>query len=391
MQSSKASFWDIPLLGRGFRPFFLLAALSGCSFVLYWGTYMAGWLTVQMPFQDPVGWHAHEMVYGFCMAVVAGFLLTAVANWTSWAPVRHAHLFVLCLLWLAGRVAPFVPSLPHIAQILLELSFIPALTVSLYVPLHKTRNVRNYVFVALLSGLFAFDLMFMLTAELSWIHAALFLILAMASLIGGRIIPAFTTSGLRPFGYNLPVYNQMKLDIACLVSLVGLALAHGLLPQQAYLTALLALLSACAHFWRGRLYHTRLALKVPLLWILHAGYFWLCGGLVLLAAGVMGWVPVSCAWHALTVGALGSLIIGMMCRVALGHTGRNLIATPAIVSTFWLMQLSALLRVGGPLLWPAQYSLWIGLSALLWTSCFLVYLAVFSPYLLRARPDGLPA
>lgn len=390
MPHDQASCCNIPLLGRGFRPFFLLAALLGCSFVLYWGVAMSGWLVLQVPASDPVGWHAHEMIYGFCLAVVAGFLLTAVANWTSWAPVRHGHLLFLCVLWLAGRLALLLPGLPHGLQLLLELSFLPALTISLYVPLHKTGNARNYVFVALLSGLFVFDLMFMQTADLRWLHAALFLILAMASVIGGRIIPAFTTAGLRPYGLNLPVYNQMKLDVLCLALVVSLALSYGLLPAQTGLIATLAGLAALAHLWRGRRYHTRHALKEPLLWILHAGYFWICAGLALLAAGMLGWIALSPAWHALTVGALGSLIIGMMCRVTLGHTGRRLVATPAVTLSFGLMQLAAVLRVAGPLLWPLHYPLWIGVSAVLWTLCFLIYLVVFTPMLLKPRPDGQP-
>jgi uncharacterized protein involved in response to NO len=376
------------LWGRGFRPFFLLAAAYSVFCLLAWGGFLGGFVGRPSYFPDPTLWHAHEMLYGFTMAVVAGFLLTAVANWTGWAPVRHFHLFFLCCLWGLGRVALNMSQMPYHLAILIEGLFIPALAISLLVPLYKSRNVRNFIFLFLLGGLFVADMAFMVLQDLRILHVTLLFILMMVSVVGGRIIPAFTVAALRQRGQDVRVTDQKQLDSLCLLSLLGLMLSFISYSEAGAIPAGVAYLAAFLHGLRLRHYHSRRSLVDPLLWILHAGYLWLVVGLFLLGVALGGHLQLSVALHALTVGAIGSLTLGMMCRVALGHTGRALLCSRATVLSFWLIQLAAAVRVLGPLLWPELYLQWIEGATLLWSACFILYLVVFTPLLLRTRPDG---
>ncbi len=182
--------------------------------------------------------------------------------------------------------------------------------------------------------------------------------------------------------------DQKQLDSLCLLSLLGLTLSFISYSEAGAIPAGVAYLAAFLHGLRLRHYHSRRSLVDPLLWILHAGYLWLVVGLFLLGVALGGHLQLSVALHALTVGAIGSLTLGMMCRVALGHTGRALLCGRATVLSFWLIQLAAAVRVLGPLLWPELYLQWIEGATLLWSACFILYLVVFTPLLLRARPDG---
>lgn len=381
-------FAEAALWGRGFRPFFLLAAAYAVFSMLVWSGFWGGYVGPPSYFSDPTLWHAHEMLYGFTMAVVAGFLLTAVANWTGWSPVRHTHLFLLCCLWGLGRVAMTVPQIPQTLALVLEGLFIPALAISLLVPLYKSRNARNFVFLFLLAGLFVSDMAFMIQHDLKIMHITLLFILMMISVVGGRIIPAFTVAALRQRGQEVRVRDQKKLDGACLLSLLALIASFVAKGEAGALQTLIATLAAALHALRLRHYHSWHSRVDPLLWILHAGYLWLVIGLALLAVALSGHFPLSLALHALTAGSIGSLTLGMMCRVALGHTGRPLICPRLMVVAFWLIQLAALLRVLGPWLWPSLYLEWIIASGLLWAGSFALYLIAFGPVLLRPRPDG---
>ena len=381
-------FTEAALWGRGFRPFFLLAAAYAVFSMLVWSGFWGGYVGPPSYFGDPTLWHAHEMLYGFTMAVVAGFLLTAVANWTGWSPVRHLHLFLLCALWGLGRVAFNVPQIPESLAIFLEGLFLPTLAISLFIPLYKSRNARNFVFLFLLAGLFVADMAFMILRDLKIMHITLLFILMMISVVGGRIIPAFTVAALRQRGQEVRVRDQKQLDGLCLVSMLALIVSFVVHGESGMLPALLAALAAVLHALRLRHYHSWRSRVDPLLWILHAGYLWLVIGLALLAAALSGHLPLSVALHALTAGSIGSLTLGMMCRVALGHTGRPLSCNPLTALSFWLIQLTALLRVIGPWLWPSLYLEWLIASGLLWAGCFSLYLVVFGPILLHPRPDG---
>ncbi len=380
----------IPFWGRGFRPFFLGAAAYAALDLLLWIAVHLGWLG-SFPVTVTVGWHAHEMIYGFAMAVVSGFLLTAVANWTGWSPVRGYHLLGLFLLWLVGRLVMLWPDLPPYLVLTIESAFIPALAVSLFVPLYKTRNIRNYVFLMLLTMLFALDVHYLLLGEMRALHVAIIVLMVMISLVGGRIIPAFTVSALRQRGLELRNIDQPKLDRLALASWLVVAVLIWVGDAQGSLTALAAFAAATIHLLRMRHYHTAKALIDPLLWVLHVAYLWLIIGLLLLGVGAMGWISPAPIWHAFTVGALGSATLGMMSRVALGHTGRPLRCHPLIILAFWLIQISVLCRVVGILLMSEHYFMLLAVSGLCWSAAFMFYLLIYVPMLLRPRPDGNPA
>lgn len=386
------SFFEHPFLGRGFRPFFALGALYSLLSLSLWGGFYMGMPVPLASVLDPVAWHAHEMIYGFTMAIVAGFLLTAVANWTGGAPARQVHLAGLCAIWLAGRIAMNVDiGVPFPFLVVIEGAFIPALAVSLAIPLLRSWNKRNFVFLLLLSILFICDMTFLMTQSRAPLYMAVMVIMAMISLIGGRVIPAFTVAALRRRGEDAFQHPQGRLDALALISLAILAVLIVVTGGQGILTALVAAFSLTVHALRFRRYHTRRILNDPMVWILHAGYGWLMAGIGLIGLAALGVVQFSVALHALTAGAIGSMTLGMMARVALGHTGRDLKANRLTVAAFVLMQLAVLLRVLGVLLWPDGQGVLIAGSASLWAACFGLYLAVYIPILWQPRPDGRPA
>lgn len=385
------ALFEAPVLARGFRPFFLLGALYASFSIFVWSGFYAGWTAPLSVFSDPVFWHAHEMVYGFVMAIVAGFLLTAVANWTGGAPARQIHLAALCLLWLAGRLAVNTDILPLATAAVVDCAFLPALAVSLAIPLLRSRSRRNFVFLGLLSLLFACNAAFYLTENMTALYVALLVVLSMISLIGGRVIPAFTVAALRRSGREGFQTDQPKKDILALASLFTLILCTVLIGPDHALTGGVALLSSFIHALRMRVYHTRLVWRDPMLWILHLGYGWLVAALFLMSLAGVSLVPLTIALHAATAGAIGSMTIGMMCRVALGHTGRNLIASKMTVFMFVLIQGAAFLRIFGPLFMPDAHPVWVTVSGILWGAGFGSYALFYGPVLWSPRPDGRPA
>jgi uncharacterized protein involved in response to NO len=384
----KKSFWEAPFWGRGFRPFFFMGALYSVLNIFIWGAFYGGYVSPPSSFFDPISWHAHEMIYGFTMAIVGGFLLTAVANWTGGAPARQKHLAGLCGLWLAGRLAlNFDFGLSHSFVVIVASLFIPALAISLTIPLLQSRNKRNFIFLTILSVLFGCDLWFLMTSNLNALYVALMMILIMVSLIGGRIIPAFTVAALRRNEILAYQTDQTKLDMAALASLVAVATCLSFAKDSLALTVC-ASTSCVIHILRMRYYHTLKIFHDPLVWILHAGYGWLVIGLALLALTGLGVLQIPAVIHAFTAGCIGSMILGMICRVTLGHTGRELKVSSLITASFIAIQLVAIMRVFGPLLMPGYYTEWVISSAILWGLCFITYLWVYSPMLFTRRPDG---
>lgn len=388
---SNRNILNHPFWGRGFRPFFLGGAVYAILGILLWVGFYAGYNSLPTIFADPVTWHAHEMIYGFTMAIVAGFLLTAVANWTGGAPVRQIQLMGLFGLWLAGRIVLNLSGFPHWVMFIVELAFIPALAISLALPLIKSWNTRNFIFLGILAALWSCDLAFMINENRIPFYIALILILGMISLIGGRIIPAFTVAALRRKGLDVKIHDQRALDIfafASLVAAAGTLLVNG---SSSILFSFACIASSLIHLIRMRRYHTKLVLGDPLVWILHAGYTWLVAGLFLAGLSVLGVGMFSAALHAITVGCIGSMTLGMMTRVTLGHTGRDLTSSELTTWSFVLMQLATIIRVFGPVLLPEQYILWVLVSGILWSICFLIYFIVYAPMLWKPRPDRQPA
>lgn len=391
LETQKPLPLDFPFLGRGFRPFFLLGALQAVCMLLLWGGYALQIITPPSFMLATISWHAHEMIYGFAICIIAGFLLTAVANWTGRPPVKHGHLLALCGVWIAGRVVMNIDlSLPIWLVQTISLAFIPFLALSLSVSLFKSHNKRNYIFLGVLSILWGTQICLLIFGIHTAIYVALMMIIVVISLIGGRVIPLFTTSALKKRGVNVSHTPQMRLDIAALCSLFATSILLITAPNGMAL-CLVACLSAGIHLIRMRRYHSLRTLSDPMLWILQAGYIWLVIGLVLIGMSALGSVSLSSALHALTVGAIGSMTIGMMVRVTLGHTGREITANTSIFIIFVLMQILAIMRVFGTLFLPEYSTFWIVGSAGLWSLCYALYLVIYAPMLMRSRPDGKPA
>ncbi|PHV15238.1 hypothetical protein CSQ90_19670 [Janthinobacterium sp. BJB303] len=370
----------------GFRPFYLLAAVfAAISIPLWLASYSgvpAGGLQVGL------GWHMHEMVFGFAVAVVVGFLYTAGRNWTGLPTPRGGALMALVGLWLAGRVAMLC--FPGVAAALVDWVFLPLAAWPLYQVLRRSGNTRNLFLVGLLALLALANGLFH-AAVLGWlplslfmpVQAAIFIIVLIESVIGARVIPMFTRNGAPG---STPVASPQRAMIA--VACMAAAAIAWLAGAPGAVTAPLALCAAAVSLANLLAWQPQRTVRVPLLWILHLSYAWIGIGFALLAAASLHLLPASAAFHALTVGSMAGLIIGMMTRTTLGHTGRPLQGGRSEAGMYWLIQLGALARllaaVGpAPLLMPALLA-----AGLCWTLAFVLYAVVYAPYLWRARVDG---
>ena len=372
----------------GFRPFYLLASVFAALSIPLWALQFSGWLG--KPYLDGALWHAHEMLFGFILAVVVGFLFTAGGNWSNRPTPTGASLAALALLWVAGRVLVLTP-LGWTAAIV-NASFPLAAAIALAVPFVTAGNRRNYLFVALLLLLSAAQLAVHLdklgVLKLpGWvgIQVALDTVLFIMAVMAGRVIPMFTNNGVPGAGAaRNPVLEKAVLGLTLAL------LAADAAQLQGWPLAVLAASAGAAHLARWWLWQPWKTARAPLVWVLHAAYCWIPVHLVLRALAQAGWVTPSLAVHALTAGAAGSMIIGMMVRTARGHTGRPLLADRWDIACFALIISSALVRVVLPLAAPALTVSAVLCSAALWSAGFGLYAVRYWPVLTLARLDGKP-
>jgi uncharacterized protein involved in response to NO len=372
----------------GFRPFYLLASAFAALSVLLWVAQFAGLLPAAY-LQGPL-WHGHEMLFGFTVAVIAGFLFTAVRNWTERPTPTGAALAALAALWLAGRVLVLSPF--PMAAAVANAAFPVAVAIGIGIPIVRSGNRRNYFFVGLLVALGAAALAFHLSLQgiVAWparagIEAGLDIVLFVMAVMGGRVIPMFTNNGVPGAkARRHPMVERLALGGA--LALV----AADLLQAPAAAVAAIALATALAHGARLWLWDPWATRGKPIVWILHAAYGWIVAYLLLRGLAAAGLVAPALAIHALTVGAIGGLTIGMMTRTARGHTGRPLVADRFEVACYGLVQLAALVRVGGALLLPSAYLATVAVSGALWSAAFATYFVRYWPVLTRARVDGRP-
>jgi uncharacterized protein involved in response to NO len=374
----------VPLLAKGFRPFFLLASVFAATILPVWLLTLFGIVHPGVHF-DGVAWHAHEMVFGFAGAVIAGFLLTAVSNWTGRETLTGPGLAGLALLWVAGRVAQLAP-VPEALVAVVDLSFLPALAVAVGRPLLLAHNRKNFVMVVALVGLWAADLMVYSPA---WRQRGLALgvdlVVLLIVIFSGRVFPMFTRNGTGNSSVrSVPVLDAVAIASTAVVAGVDLTLPGSRAAGLAAAVASALLVARSVH-WGAR-YTTR----IPLLWILHAAYAFIPIGFALRAASLWGAaVPPSAATHALTVGAIGCSTLGMMARVALGHTGRMLAVGRPVATAFGLLVIAAVVRTAGPLL-PVVYTTSLVVAGTLWALAFGTYAVVYAPIVMGPRIDGKP-
>ena len=381
-----------PLLRGGFRPFFLGAGLWAAIAIAIWLRSL-GTGGLQIGALDPLTWHRHEMLFGFVGAAIAGFALTAVPNWTGRLPIAGWPLAALATWWLMARLVPFVlPDSPLILLAFIDAGFFMGLALLILREIVQAKN-RN-IPVALVIALFGIaDLLDyagmagIVTADIG-VHSGIMLAVTLVSLIGGRIVPSFTRNWMQKerTGGALPsAPNRFDLTVVLVTAaaLTAWTLA-GLTPAVS--TALMlagALQAVRLARWRG--WRT---LASPLVLALHLGYVWIPLGLFLLGvAGYSQALPQSAGIHALTVGALAGMILAVMTRATLGHTGRVLEAGPATRASYLALHLAAITRVFASMI-PAYYTPLLHFSAALWVTAFGLFLIAYAPLMLRPPADG---
>lgn len=381
------------LFELGFRPFFLAGGLFAALAIPLWVTAWLGGTGAWQPTGGWLAWHLHEMLFGFVMAIVAGFLLTAVQNWTGIPGLSGRPLMALAMLWLLARMA-WLAGLPPWLVIALDVLFIPALAAIMARSLWRARQRRNYPLVLILALLALCNLISLAGLALNDYAllrqgslGGLWLIAALMGVIGGRVIPFFTQRGL-----ELPEQASTApwLDHLILIGSISIALLmlSGVALQPRLATGLLFALLGAAHLIRLMVWHHPGIWRVPLLWSLHVAYAWLVLALYAMALWHLGWlVDFSQAIHLLTIGSMGGMILAMLARVSLGHTGRPLKPVPAMSLAFILLNLAVPVRVWLAPVWP-QTGFW--LSALCWSGAFVLFVCFYAGILYRPRPDGRP-
>jgi uncharacterized protein involved in response to NO len=385
---SDSSPGEFALWNLGFRPFYLLASGFAALSVLLWVGQYTGILP--SPYLRSPGWHGHEMLYGYTVAVMAGFLLTAVRNWTGKPTPAGPMLMALAALWMAGRVLVLTPFV--ISAALVNAAFPVAIAIAIGIPLVQSSNRRNYFFIALLLLLGLAVLAFHLSPVnlLPWperasLQAGLDVVLFVLAVMGGRVIPMFTSNGIP----GVKATRHPWVEKFALGSVLAL-LAADLLPVPYGVVAALALVAAAAHAARLYRWQPWRTLGTPMVWVLHVAYGWIVIYLVLRGLAAVGIVGELFAVHALTIGAIGAMTIGMMTRTARGHTGRPLAADGFEVACYVLVSLAAAIRVFGGMWLPGAYMATVVVSGACWSAAFALYAIRYWPVLTRNRLDGKP-
>lgn len=387
----------MPLLQLGFRPFFLLAGTSAAFLIMLWGLFFSSSSVEGMNVlaYGPVYWHGHEMIFGFIAAVVAGFLLTAAKNWTGRQTASGTLLLLLVILWVLARVLPFFPAIfPYWFVAVIDISFLPAVAATLLPLLIKTRNYRNLIFIGILLLLGTANIAFHLGVagridfgQRNGLYAAVYLILLLISIMGGRVIPFFIERGL---AQGLRCRSYPVIEISASLALLFLGGLHTANVTGVYII-IIALIAATLHFIRLAGWYSNGVWRVPLLWVLVLAYAWIVTGLFLLALALAGLFEVSLALHALTIGGIGLMTMGMMVRVSMGHSGRKLCAPAYMPVAFAALNVAVVVRVVLPIIMPADgYYIWVITSAMIWVAAFVVFTLRMSPVLIKPRVDGRP-
>ena len=377
------ALWDL-----GFRPFYLLASVFAATSVPLWVLQYAGYLPAN--YMRSMVWHGHEMLFGYALAVITGFLFTAVRNWTGQSTPTGSTLAAFALLWIAGRVLVLTPF--EMAAALVNAAFPIAVAVGIGIPMLRSGNRRNYFFMPLLFllGLAALSLHLSYMGVFAWpqlasLQVGLDLVLFIMAVISGRVMPMFTNNAVPGAGAtSKPILEKLALGSVLIL------LAADLFQAPAILIAIVALLAAGAHAARLMHWHPWRTAHAPLVWILHAAYAWIVVYLLLRALATAGMLSEPLAVHALTIGAIGSMTIGMMTRTARGHTGRPLAADSFEQACFALIQFAALSRVLGGLFLPNVYVATVIFSSVCWSMAFAIYAVRYWPVLSRPRIDGKP-
>ena len=382
------------LFNLGFRPFFLLAGVYSLIPVFIWsGVYVYGWPAPHLPFST-MYWHAHEMIFGYGMAVAAGFLLTAVRNWTGLDTLRGYPLAGLAALWLAARVAGWIIPGQVLPMLLLDLLFDVWLVVAIFRPIlrakqHDQIGVASKLILLMLANLcFYLGVSGVLEQGVVWgLYSGLYVLLALIYSMARRVLPMFIERGV---GYPVKLRNWVWIDRSAIYVFV-LFLIADVFWRNVPVTAALAGLLFAAHAMRLAGWHTGGVWNKPLLWVIYVGYGGATFGFLLKALAPFTSLPPSLALHAFALGGVGIITAGMMARISLGHTGRNIQQHSRLLAPAFLSLCAAYVaRVLLPIIAPEQYLLWLGIAQAAWMIAFALFVWVYAPILVRSRADGMP-
>lgn len=383
-----------PFLSYAFRPFFLFNAVFAAAVVILWVLVLQDRGPTTLP-ADVMMWHGHEMLVGFAMATIAGFILTAVATWTGRPPVSGLPLLSVVLAWLAGRVAMLIAGLsPAWLVAAIDMVFPLLLCYFTAREIVGAGNRRNYPIVAITAVLALLNLVYHLGAlrlmpgaDRVAIYLLIHTILLLITVVGGRVVPNFTANWLRARGAaRLPASNVIIDRLAILLTL-AVGIAASFVPAHAA-SGVLAFAAALLHAMRLSRWCGLATFAEPLLFVLHVAYAWLPIGYAIMGCVVFGFLfaPTS-ALHVLTMGAIGGMILAMTTRVPLGHTGRPLTASRLTVVAYLLLVSAVLARVLAPLV-SSDYLATVEWSAAGWVLAFVIFVWVYWPVLTRRRADA---
>lgn len=383
------------LFEMGFRPFFLLASLfSIIATVLWMATYTLGW-SLPVNVVSPIAWHGHEMVFGYSTAMIAGFLLTAVRNWTGVPTITGLPLAMLVLMWLLARILPLSNSpLLFMWAACFDILFLLGFALAIIYPVVKVKQWRQTAVISKVVLLLAANIAYYLGAfhvvdqGISWgLFSAVYIIMALIFTLARRVMPFFIERGV---GYEVKLKNWSIIDSSSLILLAALWLVD-VFFKQALLTALFSLALAVIHSVRLWGWYTKGIWKKPLLWVLFLGYGMFILGFLLTAFNFFALYATTIPLHAFTYGGIGMMILGMAARISLGHTGNNINEPPKILSwVFSILFIGALTRVVMPILLPSAYLQLIGLSQVLWIIAFTLFLYRYFMIFIEPRVDGAP-
>ena len=386
-----------PLLRLGFRPFFLSGALFSVFAVTLWLLIYKGAISLS-PLGGGYWWHIHEMIFGFGGAIIAGFLLTAVQNWTGVRGAQGNTLLALFLLWLAGRTVLLVPDLLGTTLTsIIDLAFLPTVAFVLAKPIIAIKQYRNLFFVPLLALFTVANLEMHLAIAYPETfnsvysgYAGVMLVTFLMSVMAGRVAPMFTANGTKtPKATPLPWLDKAA-NGSLAIAMFSLLL-QPLVGFSAVFFGVLLIIASIFQTIRWLRWRPWITLNVPLLWSIHGAMKFICFGLFVLGLSyLIPEVPSNHVWHLLTIGGMGGLILAMISRVSLGHTGRPLTPPKSMTLAFILISLAALVRTFGPWGLPDKALLFIDISGGLWIGAFVIFIVGYAPMLMNARKDGRP-
>lgn len=388
----RRSWTDLALLSQGFRPFFLLAGIWAILGLILWIHAFAGMIEIPTQF-DALAWHSHEMLFGYAAAVLAGFLLTAIPNWTGRLPLKGAPLAALVLLWIIGRLAVgYSTAMPPLLVAALDLSFLTVLLLFVLREILAGKNWRNLPLPAALGVLIVANTL-VHAGQADWIRdadiygtrLALAAFAVMITLIGGRIVPSFTRNWLAKAKITSLPAPFGRFDKFALLTGIGALLGWSLAPES-HPVGYLCLLAAVVHAIRLSRWQGHRTWREPLLLVLHLGYGWIPVSLALLGATVLApaYFPASVGIHALTAGAIATMTLAVMTRAIRGHTGRELTSDLLNTLVFVIITFSALARLIAPYL-ADHYMTGLMVSAALWELAFIGFVVLNAKALLLRR------